>query len=387
MKEILFELVAGMDIENVRKMINKEFTIKKQKIKEYLESKSLSGILLTKRSNYSWITCGCRNKIIDASELGASSILFFKDIFYLITTNIEIERMISEELNNFISVEKVIYDWFNPKGLKESVKKIIGLKKIVQDYPLIEEVDVVGSEFNYLKFELTPQEISRFVELGQTVSKCVTSVCFDINPGITEFELQGNLSNLLISNEIMPLVILIGSDDRIFKYRHPLPTKKKIEKYIMVVAGAEKWGMIAAITRFVHFGALDTHLEKIKEHTMQIDANMILNSKSGIKYNEIFERAMFNYDKLGYNNEWRNHHQGGPLGYESRYLLVNSDTKMNIRENHAIAWNPSITGFKSEDTFIVGKEKNLIITEDKNWPKIEIKTEYGKILRPDILIR
>ena len=44
-------------------------------------------------------------------------------------------------------------------------------------------------------------------------------------------------------------------------------------------------------------------------------------------------------------------------------------------------------GFKSEDTIIVGKDKNLIITDDKNWPKIEIETEYGKVLRPDILIK
>jgi len=365
----------------------KEITIKKQRIAEYLESKSLSGILLTKRSNYSWITCGYRNKIMDASTLGASSILFFEDNFYLITTNIEIERMVSEELSNLISIEKVIYDWFDPEGLKKMVRKITGLKRIVQDYPVIEEIGVIGSEFDNLKFELTPQEKSRFIELGQTVSKCMTSVCFDINQGMTEFELQGNLSKLLISNEIMPMVILVGSDDRIFKYRHPVPTNKKVKNYVMVVAAAEKWGLIVAITRFVHFGSLNTYLKKIKEDTMKIDADMILNSKSGIKYNEIFERTMFNYNKLGYCDEWRNHHQGGPIGYEGRYFLVTSKTEMSIRENHAIAWNPSITGFKSEDTLIVGKDKNLIITKDENWPKIEVETEYGKISRPDILVK
>ncbi|MCL5071656.1 MAG: M24 family metallopeptidase [Actinobacteria bacterium] len=366
---------------------NKEFTLKKIKLIEYLESKSLDGILMTKRSNYSWITCGYRNKIMDSAQLGASSILFYKGIFYLITTNIEIERMISEELNNFFPIEKVIYDWFSPDGLKESLKKVTGLKKIVQDYLVVEGLNIVENDFNYLKFELTEQEIIRYIELGQIVSKCMTEVCFNINQGMTELEVQGVLSNHLISNGVMPLIILVGSDDRIFKYRHPIPTTKKIEKYIMIVVGAEKWGLIVAITRLVHFGALSANLEKIKEDAIYIDADMILNSKPGIKYSEILERAAANYNKLGYRDEWKKHHQGGPIGYEGRYFLTTFNNTLNIEENHAIAWNPSITGFKSEDTFIVGKTGNNLISLDDKWPLVKVECKEKNILRADILIK
>jgi hypothetical protein len=58
-----------------------------------------------------------------------------------------------------------------------------------------------------------------------------------------------------------------------------------------------------------------------------------------------------------------------------------------IEEDNAIAWNPSMSGFKSEDTIIVGKDENKIITFDKRWPTIKVDTELGSIKRPDILIK
>ena len=155
----------------------------------------------------------------------------------------------------------------------------------------------------------------------------------------------------------------------------------------MVVVGALKWGLITAITRLVHFGKLTEEILNARNIITSIDAEMILTSRPGIKYSDIFINEINKFKEHGLENEWENHHQGGPIGYEGRYFLTTQQNKDAIEENNAIAWNPSMRGFKSEDTIIVGKDENLVITEDENWPKIEIKTEYGKILRPDILIK
>ena len=155
----------------------------------------------------------------------------------------------------------------------------------------------------------------------------------------------------------------------------------------MVVAGSLKWGLITSITRLVHFGKLTREILNARNIITNIDAEMILSSRPGIKYSDIFINEISKFKENGLENEWVNHHQGGPTGYEGRYFLTTQQSKGAIEENHAIAWNPSMRGFKSEDTIIVGKEKNLIITEDKNWPRIEIETKYGKVLRPDILIK
>ena len=46
-----------------------------------------------------------------------------------------------------------------------------------------------------------------------------------------------------------------------------------------------------------------------------------------------------------------------------------------------------MSGFKSEDTIIVEKDSNKIITFDEKWPMIKVDTDIGSIKRPDILIK
>jgi antitoxin VapB len=46
------------------------------------------------------------------------------------------------------------------------------------------------------------------------------------------------------------------------------------------------------------------------------------------------------------------------------------------------AWNPSITGYKSEDTMLVGEKRNEVLTAIPGWPE---KVVDG-IARPSILV-
>lgn len=364
-----------------------EYSIKKNRLAKYLEKRNLDGVFLTRRSNYSWLTCGARNKIADCADNGSASLLFSKNKLYLFTTNIEMQRMIDEEINDFGFIECVEYEWFKPEDLKKKVAGIVNLKKIRQDAVILDDVKLIDNDFNEIKYCLTDGEKSRYIKLGKMSTECMTEACNEIKKGISEFRIQAILSDHLISSGITPWIILVASDERLFKYRHPVPTNKKIENYVMVVAGSLKWGLITSITRLVYFGKLTEEILNARNIITNIDAEMILSSRPGTKYSDIFINEINKFKENGLENEWVNHHQGGPTGYEGRYFLTNQQNKEIIEENHAIAWNPSMRGFKSEDTIIVGKEKNLIITEDKNWPKIEIKTEYGKVLRPDILIK
>ena len=50
---------------------------------------------------------------------------------------------------------------------------------------------------------------------------------------------------------------------------------------------------------------------------------------------------------------WRLHHQGGPTGYASREVIATPHTAVPIEVGQAFAWNPSITGAKSEETFVL----------------------------------
>jgi Xaa-Pro dipeptidase len=70
----------------------------------------------------------------------------------------------------------------------------------------------------------------------------------------------------------------------------------------------------------------------------------------------------------GYADEWQRHHQGGPAGYEPREYVATPETLDPVGVGQVFAWNPSITGTKSEDTILVGEDGNEILTQIAGWP-------------------
>jgi len=53
-----------------------------------------------------------------------------------------------------------------------------------------------------------------------------------------------------------------------------------------------------------------------------------------------------------------------------------------VREMQAYAWNPSISGAKSEDTILVLPTENEVITHTGDWLYINCEG----LLRPDVLV-
>jgi len=83
--------------------------------------------------------------------------------------------------------------------------------------------------------------------LGRETSQIMSKICKNTRIGETENEIRGRLAQNLWSKNINPHLILVGSDERIFAYRHPIPKDKKIREYVMVVVCAEREGLIVLV--------------------------------------------------------------------------------------------------------------------------------------------
>ena len=85
-------------------------------------------------------------------------------------------------------------------------------------------------------------------------------------------------------------------------------------------------------------------------------------------------------ERLGYHDEWRNHYQGGPIGYGAREFgpaplaHPNAFTAYPVAGHQACAWNPTVQGTKSEDTFLIEEAGNRMITNSAAWPSLSIET-------------
>jgi antitoxin VapB len=370
--------------------IEAEIALKMERIKEFLNNQKLDGILLTQVRNFYWITAGTvNNQIVLNKDVGAASALIMKNgSKYLICNDSEAPRMMNEGMKE-LGYELRRYDWYkaNPKvDVRADILREISQKgKIGSDIPYPGTV-LVADQFEPLRYSLTDTEIKRYRWLGVQTTEAVESVCRRLKPGMNEFEIEAMTAAEIRSRGILPTVLLIGVDDRIYNYRHALPGGAVLEKYAMVNVVTEKWGMPMAVTRFVHFGPLPEELKAKLEKTAWVNAQYQKATVPGKSCAEIFEECKEWYAEAGYEGEWKKHHQGGAIGYDDREYVIYPGIEQTVQNQQAFAWNPTITGAKIEDTIIAYQDQFEVVTRTENWPLIEVNLDNKIYPQPDILI-
>ena len=119
-----------------------------------------------------------------------------------------------------------------------------------------------------------------------------------------------------------------------------------------------------------------------------MDVTVNLSTKPGKTLGEMFKVIEKAYADNGFPGEQALHHQGGSTGYAGREAFADPDSQVRVLDNQAFAWNPSITGVKSEDTILCrGGGVELLTTVSADWPKIRGKFADQSLDRPDILVR
>jgi antitoxin VapB len=236
-----------------------------------------------------------------------------------------------------------------------------------------------------LRAILLPEEVERFRTLGRLCAEAMDAAIRAVKPGLTEYEIAGLLAHETESRGAQAIVNLIATDERIFKFRHPLPTGKKLDEYAMLVLCGRKWGLVCSITRLVHFGKLPDEVRRKMEATAKVDATFLVATRPGQTLGQIFARAQTAYAQMGFADEWQLHHQGGPAGYEAREYVGTPGSTDVVAVGQTYAWNPSITGTKVEDTFVVGEKGNEVLTTVPGWPMLDVTIEGQTVKRPVIL--
>jgi Xaa-Pro aminopeptidase len=347
-------------------------------VRAWMAEHRLDGLYLQTAGSFAWATCGAASYINTASTFGLASLLITRDHQYLITTNIEAPRLEKEERLADQDWETRLSPWYEASNL------IAGLShgmKLASDTPFSGAVDL-SANLARLRANLTPEEGQRFRQLGKLSAQAMQAAVQSVKPGQTEFELASHLSVEAESRGVQSIVNLIATDERIYSYRHPLPTAKKLDKYAMLILCGRKYGLVCSLTRLLHFGPLSEELKHKQEACARVDATFICSTRPGQTLGDIFAKATAAYAQAGFPGEWQKHHQGGTSGYEPREYLAVPGSPDRVLVGQAYAWNPSITGYKSEDTILVEENQNEVLTEIPGWPVIAV----DGIARPAILV-
>jgi len=358
-----------------------EFEFKQQQIRALLARKNLDALWLQRVSSFAWATCGAASYINTATTTGAASLLITPEAHYVITNNIEARRLEQEQGLGEQGWEFRIADWHTAHPAMAELTR--GLK-LGSDFPAPNALDL-SNEIARLRASLTPEEVERMRALGRLCAEAMNAAIRAVRPGQTEFEIAARLGMEAQARGAQPIVNLIATDERIFAYRHPLPTAKQLERYAMLVLVGRKWGLCCSMTRLVHFGKLPDEIRRKMEACARVDATFIAATRPNARVREVFQRTLATYAETGFADEWRLHHQGGAAGYEPREYLGTPTSDDVVARGQAYAWNPSITGVKSEDTILVGETHNEIVTTIPGWQTLRVTVDDQIIERPALL--
>ena len=389
MKSVTLNQVQGdrnlifLSLKGATMPTSNEIKEKERRVRDFLRSKGLKALLLKRQANFSWMTCGGLNLVGITTEFGATSLLITEESKFVISSNIEAPRMIEEEALEKQGFILKAFPWHEDQE-SAIIKELTGEGSLGSDAPF-PNAQVLAEDVAKLRYSLTPEEQKRYRWLGKKVSNALEKTMMKTKKGEKESAVVGRLCKELWKDRIDPITLMSAADDRISNFRHPIPTEKKVEKYLMVSVNARKWGLIVSLTRFVYFGKLPEELREKYEANVFIDCTMMAHTRPGIPAREVLQKGIDAYKEKGYPEEWKLHHQGGSIGYTGRDYRVHLKTPDLIQENQGFTWNPSITGTKSEDTILGTSKGPEMITRPILYPTLSMEVGGISFTRPNIL--
>ncbi len=365
-----------------------EVAEKLERVRRLLDRDALTGALFTRQANLAWVTAGLENIIIRNADPGFVWALVTPDGAYLVTQNIEGPRLRAEEQSAELGFEVVQVPW-HEEPFDSRVASLCDPTGLVNDG--FGPGRTEAAQLQRLRLSLTEGERNRYEDLGRDACQALEASLRSVERSMTERELAARLVAALERFSILPSVLLVGADDRHMQFRHPAVGEARIERDVLAVIVGVRGGLHIAATRTASLERPGATLMERHQAACEADARMIAATRPAASYGEALQAGIETYERLGFHDEWRHHYQGGPIGYGTREFgpaplaHPNGFSSYTVELNQACAWNPTVQGAKSEDTFLVEPGGNRVITASAEWPTLDFETDAGLITRPAIL--
>jgi len=361
---------------------NAELDAKHDRLVEWLAAQGLAGILIRRNENVAWLTGGAVElRVLTPGETGVASLLVTAaGKRYYFTTENEAPRLHDEEFRA-LDFEPVLFPWYADDTTAAASKLAGGPLGSDTPGPGLTPVNLYP-----LRAALSETEIARYRWLGAETADATVEALHQVEPGLSEYDLEAITAAGLLRRGILPSVALYAVDDRILKYKHAVPRGKRLKHYAMLNLCSRKWGLAISITRFIYFGTLPPDLAANFEAAAQVNAALMNATRPGATSAHLFSVAQAAYAAQGFPGEEQFHHQGGPTGYGEREWVATPAGTETVVNNQAFAWNPSIRGGKAEDTVLLcnGVIENL--TPTRSLPQLLAVTEGSAYTATGVLI-
>lgn len=322
---------------------------RREKVLKFMEQQNVQALLLSNSANFAWYTGGADNRVDCSSAEGVAALLITRETEWVLTNNIEADRMREEETPQFEVVE---HPW--QEGGARLLGELVGNARLGADGAVGGAKDVEKG-VTPLRYVLDDEAVRRYREVGADAVAAMDEAAAVLEPGVDEREAAAELSAACRRRGLFTPVLFAASGERLSHYRHPIPYGGPLGARCMLVVCAERSGLFANLTRLVHFEDPDPETARRQRACQEILRRLRAEAThEGRTLADIFTDCQRLYAEEGYPDGWRDHHQGGLTGYAPREIIATPDTQLEIGAGMAFAWNPSLLGgAKAEETFIL----------------------------------
>jgi len=338
-------------------------------LRELLDERGLSAAVLQGTDGVAWVTGGLTNRIEAGNPASAAWAVVTEGSAHLVTTNVELPRLAAEGALEPFELHGV--DWFEPGGFLCAAAELAGAPP--------ELVGGLGAELDddlvELRLALVPAEQARLAAVAADAARALEDAVRRWTPGELDLDVQARVAEALERSGMFGACLIVGGDDRVERFRHPLAAGRPVHRLLMAVVVAERHGLHAAATRFGSAGPLADSVRSAVRAAAQVERAVLDASRPGTAYGDVLRALAAAYAAAGRPDEWRHHYQGGPVGYRQReFELVPSQADsrwftLPVAAGTAVAWNPSVGGGgKCEDTYLVTGDGLRRLTDTADWP-------------------
>jgi Xaa-Pro dipeptidase len=321
---------------------------RQHRLRELMDRQGLAAVVLRRPANFAWYTGGADSRVDHVAAEGVADLIVGPYGEVVLTSAIEAPRMRAEQTPD---LEVVEYPWYEDRA--RALREVAGDTAVGADLPLDGAADL-SQAIARLRRTLDADAVAALRAVGRDASAAMGEAAATVDSGMDELEAAAALAAACRRRGLSAPVLLAAADERIARHRHPVPVGATIERRAMLVVSAERGGLYANLTRFVELEEPAPELARRLDASHEVLSRMREEATlAGRTLADAFDDCRRFYAEAGFPGEWRLHHQGGLTGYGSRELIATPMSDHVIEPGQAFAWNPSVSGAKAEETFLL----------------------------------
>jgi Xaa-Pro dipeptidase len=339
------------------------------RIRGWLQSAGYGAVVLTRPQNVGWLTRGTNTPIDRTSAQDPVWFVITALSVTAVTTTIEADRVREEvRVAGSTAFDITSVPWYAADYRSSALSVVSGSVRVASDDSAV-GVDA-GDDLIALRMILDATEQASLRTLGREATLALETALAEWHPGETDFEVQAAIIRTLEATGIQAPIIIVGGDDRLSRFRHPLAVGAPMNERVMAVIVARQEGLHVAVTRFADAQPAPVSLVEASSAVRAIETETLRALVPGTSYGQVLEAMADAYAAAGYAGAWREHYQGGPIGFDQReFEIAPGDTGSRwfshpVEIGHAVAFNPSLRGgAKVEDTYLITVDGPVLVTD------------------------